>query len=145
MLVSGHYEGYTCVTDPGQGPLVGIASVLNACQSHQLLILPVDMPYMEERQLQRLLAVAPQVTHGVSYAEAQFPLLLKPNPQLLAELTALLAEGTDPCDHSIHGFYQRMGIRLLPILAAERGCFDNTNTPEQWRECVTRLEKDPSS
>ncbi len=145
VVVSGRYEGYTCVTDPGQGPLVGIAAVLGACRSAQLLILPVDMPYLGERQLQRLLDAAPEVSHGVSYAEAQFPLLLKPNPQLLAGLTALLAEGTDPCDHSIHGFYQRMGIHLLPIAAAERGCFDNTNTPEQWRDCVTRLEKDASS
>ena len=139
VLISGDYYGYRCVTDTAQlGPLAGIAAGLDACQTKKLLILPVDMPYMTSELIQLLMHFRFE-GNGVSYADAQFPLLLLNNDANREVLAGLLASETPANQRSITQFYRQAHITELPVSPKYRHCFNNTNTPEEWQQCQLLL------
>ena len=139
VLISGNYDGYRCVIDTAPlGPLSGIAAGLEACQTERLLILPVDMPYMTSALVQLLMHFRFEGS-GVSYADAQFPLLLINNESNREILTELLSSDTPPNQRSITQFYRNAHITKLPVSPKYRHCFNNTNTPEEWRQCQLLL------
>lgn len=139
VLISGDYYGYRCVTDTAQlGPLAGIAAGLDACQTEKLLILPVDMPYMTSELIQLLMHFRFE-GNGVSYADAQFPLLLLNNDANREVLAGLLASETPANQRSITQFYRQAHITELPVSPKYSHCFNNTNTPEEWQQCQLLL------
>ena len=139
VLISGNYYGYRCVLDSAQlGPLSGIAAGLEACQTEKLLILPVDMPYMSS-ELAQLLMHFRFEGNGVSYADAQFPLLLLNNETNRDILAELLAPETPANQRSMTHFYRKAHITELPVSPKYRHCFNNTNTPEEWQQCQLLL------
>lgn len=135
VLISGDYYGYRCVLDQEKlGPLSGIAAGLSACQTEKMLILPVDMPYITSEILQLLLHFKFN-GNGVSYADAQFPLLLMNNVVNREILAGLLSPDTPAHQRSMTAFYRHAQITELSIAPNLRHCFNNTNTPEEWQQC----------
>ncbi|QKK03843.1 MAG: molybdenum cofactor guanylyltransferase [Pseudomonadota bacterium] len=78
VIVSGKRPGHDCVPDrwPGQGPLGGMASVLEArpALSGRLVIVPVDMPRLRSDSLRSLVAAARG--DGARYADVPLPMVL---------------------------------------------------------------------
>ena len=115
VFISGDYYGQRSVPDRAQlGPLAGIAAGLDVCKTEKLLILPVDMPYMTTELLQLLMRFAFS-GNGISYADAQFPLLLLNNDANREILAGLLAPETPANQRSMHQFCRAAHILELPI------------------------------
>ena len=141
VFISGDYYGQRSVPDRAQlGPLAGIAAGLDVCKTEKLLILPVDMPYMTSELLQLLMRFT-FAGNGISYADAQFPLLLLNNDVNREILAGLLAPETPANQRSMHQFCHAALIIELPISPKYQYCFENTNTPEEWQLCQRRLNE----
>lgn len=74
IVVGRQQEGYACVPDlaPGHGPVGGIATALEHCQGAACLVLSCDLPFMERRVLDNLIAHRnrrPQGTHVTAYQQ----------------------------------------------------------------------------
>jgi len=90
ILISGRKDGpymaepYKTVLDveTGRGPLAGLAALLEVCETSHLLVLAVDMPWMNEEVLSRLLSfrkgVVPKRDGWWEGTAAVYPVTLLP-------------------------------------------------------------------
>ncbi len=135
VLVSGHYPDYTWVADgdeggPFQGPLAGIARCAEYGEAHQfeaLVVIPVDMPLLEHRELAFLIAAAtqaPRRPHGLG--GAYFPLYLPLTDELISAISRLRA-APNGRDRSVRALLQQTDARLHDY--ADRDTLFNVNTP----------------
>ncbi len=118
------------------GPLSALDSVIQQLSLHQqslkqLIIMPVDMPYLKAEYLMRLLQTDASVS--CSYKGFLLPLKLTLNEHNKQVIQQCLSE-SDPKQHSIKNLYNQIPHSQLPLTAAESYYFQNTNTPEQWQQ-----------
>ncbi|MBK8477229.1 MAG: molybdenum cofactor guanylyltransferase [Opitutaceae bacterium] len=115
---------------PGQGPLGGLATVLAATRSAQVLLLAVDMPMLTREFLLRLLrecraglGVVPRTARGWEPTAAVYP------KELALDASRAVSEGR----RALHAFVeQQVGrgrLRAWAISTNEEGLFVNWNTP----------------
>ena len=131
------------ITGPGQGPLAGIASALNAAQHERVLVVATDMPFLNVRLLSYLAELddAADVIVPV-IAEDGYPETLHAiyHKRALPAIEAQLAAGR----RKITRFFKQVEVRYVPRQEIEAldpllHSFFNANTPQEWQE-VEQLE-----
>ncbi len=118
------------------GPLAALDSVLQQLVVQQqipkqLLIIPVDMPYLKADYLIRLLQTDASVS--CCFKDFLLPLKLTLNEHSWQAIKHCLSESNSR-KHSIKNLYYQIPHSQLPLTAAEHYFFQNTNTPEQWQQ-----------
>ncbi len=131
VLVSGDRPAYDCVPDdrPGLGPLSGLLSVLQhrpGLMHRVVVVMPVDTPGLTAEALQELAGVVSEDNRGACFQGHPLPLAFRPDPALIEEIRALLADGDKA---SVR--------RLCDLLAAHEldardHDLSNMNTPADW-------------
>jgi molybdopterin-guanine dinucleotide biosynthesis protein A len=134
VIVSGDRAGYDHVPDrwPNRGPLGGLVSVLSARQEladQWLIMIPVDMPWLNTTTLSRLVTAARQNNSGAVFDRGPLPMVLAPGPDRLNEARSLLASKDR---HSLRNLADRLNLPGIPADQADR--LDNINRPEEYRE-----------
>ena len=131
----------------GRGPLGGIHAALSASSSELNLILAVDLPFLEKRFLEYLLAEARAAKAVVTVPRAGGgfqPLcaVYRQEFQQLAEQA--LAAGRNKIDT----LFAQTKVRIieedeLQRFAFSPAMFDNLNTQEEWERARQRLARKP--
>lgn len=141
--ISGDFDGFRCIPDQFAtlGPIGGIYSCAQKLQNDcdYLLVLPVDMPYITERELRPLIVLAEQQVSGAYQKNATFPMLIKINEALLEYLYTCLVQTTEKKGRSLYRMVRT--LNFIPLAESELASFDNTNTPDEWAECLTRFDQ----
>ena len=107
------------------GPLAGIhRAVKTQPKATGYLIVPVDMPRLNEAVLQELLAQA----ESTYYADAILPCYIANQDQLLSTIESLIARQ----QLSIRGLLTQLSAHA--ITADNAKWLVNTNTPAQWQK-----------
>lgn len=125
-------------TEPAEPshPLVGLIRALEGAAGRDVLVCPVDLPFITPGTLRRLARSSSQGAPALLAAHdgiAQ-PLLGRWRPAALAGLRSALAAGdTLPAMRTVA---QRLGARLTDVSAAE---LENVNTPEDLARAQARL------
>jgi len=126
------------ITGPGQGPLAGIASALEAAQHERVLIVATDMPFLNVP----LLSYLAQLDHTADVivpviAQDGYPETLHAiyHKRALPVIKAQLAAGR----RKITRFFQQVQVRYVPRHEIEPldpllHSFFNANTPREWKE-----------
>lgn len=150
LVVTNHAERYDFlaggvrfvpdVTGPGQGPLAGIASALEAAQAPRVLVVATDMPFLNVPLLRYLATLdrSAEVVVPILAAEG-FPETLHAiySKGALPAIQAQLTGG----QRKITSFFPQVRVRevpreaLLPFDPSLRSFF-NANTPEEWAEAM---------
>ncbi len=126
------------ITGPGQGPLAGIASALEAAQHERVLIVATDMPFLNVSLLAHLAQLDDTVEVIVPViAEDGYPETLHAiySKRALPAITAQLATGR----RKITRFFRDVQVRYVPRHEIEPfdplfRSFFNANTPQEWEE-----------
>jgi molybdopterin-guanine dinucleotide biosynthesis protein A len=83
------------------GPLAGILSVMNACDTEVLIVMPCDSPLIQSRHLEKLRQALIGSNYDVAVAhdgERMHPVFLALNTHLLESLQFFLSEGQRKID-----------------------------------------------
>lgn len=141
--ISGDYPDLPCIPDrfSALGPIGGIYSCARQLQgkSDYLLVLPVDMPYITEQELQPLLNLVSEGVAGAYYDHATFPMLIRVDQHLLDYLHNCLVNSTEKRGRSLYRMVRKLDFVCLT--EEQPACFDNTNTLDEWQSCLTRFEQ----
>jgi molybdopterin-guanine dinucleotide biosynthesis protein A len=135
LLISGHPGGpyigssYEIVFDQqeGLGPLCGLQSLLENCDTQRLLVLAVDMPWMTQSVLEELLAgeesLVPHHDNWWEGTAAVYPVSLLP-------LLRMHLEGPDHSLQSLirEGIKQKL-LASYPVPADQIQAFKSWNSP----------------
>jgi molybdopterin-guanine dinucleotide biosynthesis protein A len=122
VFVSGHVEGYPCITDdaPFSGPAEAIKTVLKKIPGYKgYLFVPVDMPLLKSQTLQVLL----QQENGGYFIEWPLPAYLTP-PFSPSDST------------SVHDYLASQGIYPVSLPQEFEDDMKNINTPQEWEETL---------
>jgi len=134
---------------PGAGPLAGLHAGLSAAAHELVLLLAVDMPFVDPDLLRHLVdlapgfdAVVPQVPHPQTRAPAAEPLHACYRRTCLPAINAHLAAG----HRRMVSFLADVKTRFVPpkelaSLDPDFLSFLNVNTPEEWEEAKRRTLK----
>lgn len=111
-----------------QGPLGGIHAVAQHSHAEALLIVPIDLPLLEAKDLIKIMSMANQTGQPVFFEHHFLPILLPLNPEVRGYLTDVVSGRIQ--SRSVKALCKRFnGIEISPD-NVER--LQNTNTPEQW-------------
>lgn len=123
-----------------KGPLSGIHTAAVNRPNLDLLLVPVDLPYLHHQTLQQLSHYS-QKHHCSSYfAKHNLPLYLLNNHNTVAILEHILLR-TD--DYSVASFIRQIGAQA--IQPADNQHLVNTNYPDQWQQAQQALTADKHS
>lgn len=140
VIVSGAPDRSDSLDDarPDQGPLGGIASVLEhhpELSGQTLVVVPTDMPALDPRALTRLAEIAELHGRGALFDLGPLPLALVITPALAQAVRETLSSSG-----SLEALVSRLG---LPVLASLPGDgLDNVASLEQLEEIRQRLDAD---
>ena len=110
---------------PGWGPLSGLDTLLPVCRHAQVLVLAVDMPYLQADGLHPLLSN--RGNHAVHYQDSVLPCVLYNSAALQDYVRQQLhAQG----QRSVQRLLQHLGAQA--IVCAQPQQLINTNTPLEW-------------
>lgn len=134
VLVSRNQAGFIAdLAEPAlhqQGPLAGILASLSHCSSPRLLVLAVDTPLLTAEGLQLLLrGTTDQATY---FTDNPLPCVLPVCASLAGRIEQQLKAG----QRSVKQLLSQLGAMSIASPAAE---LLNTNTPEQWQQCLNVL------
>ena len=132
---------------PNRGPLAGIHAALTSTPSALNLILAVDLPFLEKRFLQYLVAEACAANAVVTVPRAAGglqPLCAVYRREFAALAEKALAAGRNKIDT----LYPQTAVRIidedeLARFAFSAAMFDNLNTQEEWERARQRLQPKP--
>ena len=119
---------------PGQGPLAGIEAALEGTDFEVNLIVACDMPAVDEKLLEELLAAAEGADctlprHDNGHVEPLCAVYRRGcHPVILAALEAGVRKVTD-----ILPLFEREGFAVRYVRVSDPAPFANLNTPEDWR------------
>lgn len=123
------------------GPLGALHTLAETYPDHVALIVPVDMPLLEPRALMELVAQS-NVTAPRHYLNYFFPLLLPLHAATADYLRHCVVQ--PHADHSVAACLRVLGATTIDpgslIPPIDDATFLNINTPQQWRNVVTRLQ-----
>jgi len=140
ILISGkpdgpYHDAAKVVPDefPGRGPAEGLASLLAAMKNNWLVLVAVDMPFVDAATLRCLLTARMDERGIVPTVEGRPEPLAAIYPRALAKLAREKAASDD---RSMQAFVRAAaaagGLRLLPWDAKRAGCFRSLNTRADW-------------
>ena len=111
-----------------QGPLGGIHAVAQHSTADALLIVPIDLPLLEPKDLKKIISMANHSGQPVFFEHHFLPILLPINTEVRDYLTDVVSGRIK--SRSVKALCKRFnGIEISPD-NVER--LQNTNTPEQW-------------
>lgn len=121
-VISGSVEGYDGIPDPApfSGPAEAVRALRTRFTGHDLLIVPVDMPFLTPGLLTALAASS----HGACYGQSPLPLYLP--------ASAPLGEGA-----SLKALTAPTGLSRLPLPPDHAHVLANLNTPEDWAKRIS--------
>jgi molybdenum cofactor guanylyltransferase len=134
---------YPLIVDsvPGEGPIAGIRSALEARPEVAWLVLACDLPFLSDAALGRLLAERDAQLLATAYRSAHDdlpePLCAVWEPRAAAALAQYQAGG----GHCPRKFLMRHAVRLIEPL--DRQALDNVNTPEEYARALGLLDSTP--
>lgn len=117
------------------GPVAGIHAALKQNRDTPLLVLPIDMPWLQQTCLQRLVETAYESRVSTYFEDQCLPLLIWQPEVLLQELEVLKLTDNAP---SVW--------RLTKLTEAKSICHHepkrlrNTNTPVQWQTFLSEYD-----
>ncbi len=144
-FLSGSIAGQPCIPDvfPQKGPLGGIYSAICALRrknlrAQWLVVVPVDMPYLQTESLEHLIAAVSPTTQFAYYEGFLFPLICRVSTGLERRLYQRLTTATTGRTLSVNDLLQTAAakngdaVRVIPgrSRASE---FLNANTPHEWQ------------
>lgn len=114
---------------PQQGPLAGLQACLPNCNYERILVLPVDMPALNNEVLQMLL----NSTTSACYKGYELPLLIVADSGQRDQLQRFLNEQLQSANarRSIRSMLHFLQVNELPVMHKQHML--NTNSPEQWQ------------
>jgi len=120
---------------PSRGPLSGLSAALKKMQTTHLLALAIDLPRIEPTHLRRLWKLARPGCGVIPMNGDQYEPLCAIYPG--GEISVTAAESAlSGDDVSLRGFagalLDRGRLRVVSVAEAERNCFLNANTPEEF-------------
>lgn len=127
---------------PGEGPLVGICSALQAHPDRSWLVVACDLPFLSDQVLAHLLRQRNPQQPATAYRSAHDGL---PEPLCAiweAHAAPLLAAFRDQGGHCPRKFLLRTGVPLLELPDAR--ALDNVNTPQEYAAAVVQLPDPPT-
>jgi molybdopterin-guanine dinucleotide biosynthesis protein A len=112
------------------GPVGGIASAVEVLPDAELLIVPVDMPGLDQAVLGPLLADDTQ--RATRWEGHPLPMRLRLDDVARAELARLITRPGREC--SVSALQAGVGATTLPLGGLDPAWLANCNTPDEWRE-----------
>ena len=110
------------------GPLGGIHAVAQRSKAQALLIVPIDLPLLEVRDLEKIVAMGEVMHQPVYFTEHYLPLFLPLTGAVRDYLNDVVSGKIK--SKSVKALCRHFnGIALSPD---NQGRLQNTNTPEQW-------------
>ena len=139
IFVSGQYEGFQCITDISEalGPIGG----LHACceylfeQFDAMLILPVDMPLLNDVTCKYLLQQFKKYPQGVYFEQSTFPMIMPLTSALKDYLSETLASPHNK-HRSLYRLLKTLKLQPISYQTEDRFRFQNSNTPQEWQDCL---------
>ncbi|WP_134055719.1 MULTISPECIES: molybdenum cofactor guanylyltransferase [Rheinheimera] len=127
VLISRNLPGFIADQLPEQGPLAGILAALQHCSGSQLLVLPIDTPLLTVTSVQQLLQHA---NGGACYfSHSPLPCVLPVSQGLSSLISSQLRSG----QRSVKALLTQLGAVTVAAPAIE---LLNTNTPDDWQQCI---------
>ncbi len=128
---------------PDRGPLGGIHTALTASTTDLNLILAVDLPFLDTRFLQHLIAASESTAATVTVPQAEghlHPLCAIYRKQFLAPAARALAESRNKLD----ALFSEVEVRIileeeLKAAGFTPAIFRNLNTPADWQYVSQQL------
>ncbi|WP_354625713.1 molybdenum cofactor guanylyltransferase [Psychromonas sp. MME2] len=143
-FVSGNYPEYDCIKDisVNNGPLSGIHACATALYPHYdaLFIIPVDMPLLVKEHCLQLLEAFKEHPQGVYFEGATMPMILPLN-KLLCDYLQSSLQFTEKKQFSLMRLLNTLQIQAIATNPSQYIYFKNSNTPQQWMECVNTFQK----
>lgn len=137
---SGPFAGPDALHDvePGLGPLGGLLSLARSAADGAQLVVPVDMPLLDENLLQTLAGALDRSARAACFAGFPLPLglWLDADSRALIEGVARQARA----QRSVRALHRALGGVELPLPRGAEPRLGNCNTPEQWRELLAAAE-----
>ncbi len=139
IFVSGLYNGFQCIEDinPTLGPLGGIHACVEALikDYDALFVIPVDMPLLGHDECSYLMQQFIKYPNGVFYEQATFPMVLSLTEQLQNYLSEVIASPHNK-QRSLYRLFKTLKLQPISYQASDSFRFQNSNTPEQWADCL---------
>jgi molybdopterin-guanine dinucleotide biosynthesis protein A len=144
VLISGKADGSyrgaaRAVPDeiPDAGPLAGIAALLGAMKSDWLVIVGVDMPFVEARDLKVLLGARAENCGVVPSLNGRVEPLAAVYPQSLALLAQQQVAYTDRSLQAFAWAAQAAGlVSLFEWPGGKARALSSVNSPEEWANAL---------
>ncbi|WP_371188678.1 molybdenum cofactor guanylyltransferase [Thalassotalea maritima] len=142
VVISGANNGGIADVVANAGPLAGIYSVIQQYRPSSLLVLPIDMPFIEQHHLQKLKLKGSLANKVTRYQHSSLPAYIPVSAPLLDYLERSFASeqfvqhGKGP---SFKQAFARTSVIDLDIDSPQ--ALVNTNTPEQWQQALTQLKQ----
>jgi len=111
------------------GPLAGVLSVMNACDTEVLIVMPCDSPLIQSRHLEKLRQALIGSNYDVAVAhdgQRMHPVFLALKTQLAASLQLFLSEGQRKID-----IWLRQHALVEVDFSGEPEVFCNINTVDE--------------
>jgi molybdopterin-guanine dinucleotide biosynthesis protein A len=139
VFVSGELSNYPNIADiyPQLGPLSGIHASVECLLSDYdaIFFIPVDMPLLSVTECTELLAQFSQYPQGVFYQASTFPLILPLNRAVRDYLAEIIAVGQKQA-RSMYLLLNTFNMQGISYSATQSFRFQNSNTPEEWDNCL---------
>lgn len=138
-FISGNYEGFQCIADvhADLGPIGGLHACVEALfnQYDALFIIPVDMPLLSHDECAYLLEQFKGHPEGVFYEQAIFPMII-PQTELLKNYLNEVLTSPNNKQRSLYRLIKTVKLHPINYPIEKHFRFQNSNTPEQWEDCV---------
>jgi molybdopterin-guanine dinucleotide biosynthesis protein A len=118
-----------------KGPLSGIHTAALHKPNHDLLIVPVDLPYLPYQTLQRLINNSQKHRCSSYFTQHNLPLYLLNNATTVNILEQVLLHSDD---YSVGGFIRKIGAQAIQV--PDNQHLLNTNHPEQWQRAQNDIQ-----
>ncbi len=140
VIVSGKGKGSLSVADQVAelGPLGGISAVsMGLPDESRILVIPVDMPLLENDTLRVLKDSATQgflktANRAFFYENRELPFAFRLDSEARSSLEKLCDPSTSPRLRSVSAFLKGLGAESIPVPDRILETFDNFNTQEDW-------------
>lgn len=123
---------------PRSGPLGGVITALRSTKAAAVIFLPVDMPFVTAKLLERCKDHPGRVVFTQTSRGAGFPFRL--DRELLPIAEQQLAGG----EHSLQSLARKLRARRLRLSAAEARQLFNINTPADWEAAREKFHENNS-
>jgi molybdopterin-guanine dinucleotide biosynthesis protein A len=139
VFVSGQYNGFQCIQDinPLLGPIGGLDACVTALYPYYdaLFFIPIDMPLLGVDECEFLLQAFNHYPQGVFYEHATFPMIIPLTKQLKEYLTEVIASPHNR-QRSLYRLLKTLKLQPINYQTEKSYRFQNSNTPQQWAECL---------